>query len=95
MAPGAKDTWYENNQWNYNADKKFKSKSYKVGAHVKLGYYLTRNIQLYANIGYNYYINSDEFMALQEYWVNSEKSNRRKFQKFEPLALGFGLKVGF
>ena len=95
IAPGAKDTWYENNQWNYDADKDYNSKSYKVGAHVKLGYYLTRNIQLYANIGYNYYIKSDEFMALQEYWVNSEKSNRHKFQKFEPLALGFGLKVGF
>ena len=95
IAPDAKDTWCENNEWYYDADKDYNSKSYKVGAHVKLGYYLTRNIQLYANIGYNYYIKSDEFMALQEYWVNSEKSNRHKFQKFEPLALGVGLKVGF
>lgn len=95
LAPGAKKTWYENNKWYYDKDKNFNSDSYKVGAHVKLGYYITRNIQLYANIGYNYYIKSDELVTLQEYWVESEKSNRHKFQKFQPLALGLGLKVGF
>lgn len=95
LAPGAKKTWYENGQWKYDKDKDFSSNSYKVGAHIKLGYYLTRNIQLYANVGYNYYIKSDDFVTLQEFWVNSEKSNRHKFQKFQPLALGLGLKVGF
>lgn len=95
LAPGAKKTWRENNQWYYDSDKNFDSKSYKVGAHVKLGYYVTRNIQLYANIGYNYFIKSNDLVTLQEYWVNSEKSNRHKFQKFQPLAMGLGLKVGF
>lgn len=95
IAGGAKETWYENNQWNYDKDKNFDSESYKIGAHLKFGYYMTRNIQLYANIGYNYYIKSDKFIALQEFWANSEKSNRHKIQKFEPLAFGLGLKVGF
>lgn len=95
LAPGAKLTWCENNQWYYDEKKDFDSKSYKIGAHVKLGYYVTRNIQLYANVGYNYYIKSDELVTLQEFWVASEKSNRHKFQKFQPLAMGFGVKVGF
>lgn len=95
IAPGAKNTWYENNAWRYDESKDFDSKSYKVGAHVKLGYYVTRNIQIYANVGYNYYIKSDKLVTLQEYWVESEKSNRHKFQKFQPLALGFGVNFGF
>lgn len=95
FAPGAKKTWCEGNQWYYDKDKNFDSKSYKVGANVKLGYYVTRNIQLYANAGYNYFIKSDDLVTLQEFWANSDKSTRHKFQKFQPLSFGLGLKVGF
>lgn len=75
-------------------DKSYDTKSYKVGAHVKFGYYITRNIQFYANIGYNYYIKDKTFDALREFWANTE-SKREKFQKFQPMAFGLGLKVGF
>lgn len=95
FAPGAKKTWSENGHWYYDSDKNFDSKSYKVGANVKLGYYITRNIQLYATAGYNYYILSDDLKALQEAWVVSEKSSNHNYQDFQSLSFGLGLKVGF
>lgn len=79
---------------NLDPSKDLDLKSYKVGASLKFGYYLTRNIQIYANAGYNYFIKSDEMVVLQEIWAATE-SKRGKFQKFQPLSLGAGLKIGF
>lgn len=99
IAPGAKGDFYDVDDVSgnilYNSKAKdYDTKSYKVGAHIKLGYYVTRNIQLYVNAGYNYYIKSKQFEALQEYWRVTE-SKREKFQYFQPLAIGAGLKFSF
>ena len=93
FAPGAKHVDWETN--TYDKDKNYDTKSYKVGAHVKLGYYILRNLQFYVNAGYNYFIKSDEFEALQSAWVESEKSNRKKFQNFQPLSFGAGIRFEF
>lgn len=77
-----------------DSNKAFDSKSFKIGGNIKLGYYLTRNIQFYLNAGYNYYIISDGFETLQNYWGYKENKSEKDL-KFANLSLGAGIKIGF
>lgn len=101
FAPGAKTIDWDNssvdNHGNINlaasTSKNAKLKTYKVGAALKLGYYMTRNIQLFVNAGYNYWLKSNDFEAYQTLW--SIKNNKNKLQKFQPMSFGAGFKIGF
>ncbi|MBO4851206.1 MAG: hypothetical protein J5529_09950 [Prevotella sp.] len=66
--------------------------SYYVEGAVRLGYYMTRNIQIFGEIGYNLYLLGDEFKYMRD-WYSKEENIEAK----DPMAirLGGGIKICF
>lgn len=88
---GAKKLNIKNGVMNGFEDKASIDSYYIEGA-VKLGYYLTRNIQIFAEAGYNIFLLGDEFKFMRD-WYAQEHNEKAK----DPMAirLGGGVKIGF
>ena len=88
---GAKKLNIKNGMMNGFEDKA-SIESYYIEGAVKLGYYLTRNIQIFAEAGYNIYLLGDEFKFMRD-WYAQEHNEKAK----DPMAirLGGGVKIGF
>ena len=88
---GAKKLNIKNGMMNGFEDKA-SIESYYIEGAVKLGYYLTRNIQIFAEAGYNIYLLGDEFKFMRD-WYAQEHNEKAK----DPMAirLGGGIKIGF
>lgn len=65
----------------------------KVGASVKLGFYATKNLQIFLSAGYNYYHKQDEFNLYQDLWKAFNDKDEAK--DFNPISFGVGAKFGF
>jgi hypothetical protein len=80
------------NKNNTNSkDEKDKDSYYLEGA-VKLGYYLTRNIQLFAEAGLNIYLLGEDFKSMRDLYAQEHKIEAKN-----PMTprLGAGIKIGF
>lgn len=67
-------------------------KSYYVEGSLKLGFYMTRNIQLFAEAGYNINVLKDDFKFMRDLYAQEHKIDAK-----DPMALrlGAGIKIGF
>ena len=87
------DVRFSNGYVYYNVDTdKSSMDSYYITGAVKLGYYVIRNIQLFAEAGYNLNILGDEFKAMRDIYAANEGKDAK-----DPMALrlGGGLRIYF
>lgn len=66
--------------------------SYYISGAVKLGYFATRNVQLFVEAGYNLNILGDQFKTMRDAYAANEKEDPK-----DPMALraGAGLRIYF
>jgi len=89
---GAKKLYITDNDITYDEDKSSIDSYYIEGA-LRFGYYVTRNIQLFAEAGYNFNILGEEFKLMRDLYALDKGWDEGR----DPMAIrfGVGVKVGF